>query len=131
MQLYGYYRSSTSYRLRIALELKQLAFENEPVNLLKAEQKGEAYTSRNPFGTVPMLEADGRDRVQAEKSAAASEADQLRLAAQAVRDEMEDMKRRQAEAMQAAERQRREDVAELEQTIAALRAQLEREGAHA
>ncbi|MHA7819534.1 MAG: maleylacetoacetate isomerase [Erythrobacter sp.] len=64
MRLHGYYRSSTSYRLRIALELKGLAYENCPVNLLKMEQKGDAYTSRNPFGTVPMLEADGRDRAQ-------------------------------------------------------------------
>ncbi|MGB3472324.1 MAG: maleylacetoacetate isomerase [Erythrobacter sp.] len=64
MKLYGYYRSSTSYRLRIALELKGLEFENIPVNLLSAEQKDEAFTSRNPFGSVPMLEADGRDRAQ-------------------------------------------------------------------
>ena len=64
MKLHGYYRSSTSYRLRIALELKGIAYENCPVNLLKSEQKGEAYTSRNPFGSVPMLEADGRDRAQ-------------------------------------------------------------------
>lgn len=64
MKLYGYYRSSTSYRLRIALELKGLAYENVPVNLLTAEQRGNAYTSRNPFGSVPMLEADGRDRAQ-------------------------------------------------------------------
>ncbi|MEL6877537.1 MAG: maleylacetoacetate isomerase [Pseudomonadota bacterium] len=64
MKLYGYYRSSTSYRLRIALELKGLDYENVPVNLLESEQKGEAFTSRNPFGSVPMLEADGRDRAQ-------------------------------------------------------------------
>lgn len=64
MKLYGYYRSSTSYRLRIALELKQLPYENVFVNLLETEQKGEAYTSRNPFGSVPMLEAGGKDRVQ-------------------------------------------------------------------
>ena len=64
MRLHGYYRSSTSYRLRIALELKGLAYENVPVNLLKAEQKGDAYTARNPFGSVPMLEADGRERAQ-------------------------------------------------------------------
>ncbi len=64
MKLYGYFRSSTSYRLRIALELKGLAFENIPVNLLKTEQKDEAFTSRNPFGSVPMLEANGRDRAQ-------------------------------------------------------------------
>lgn len=64
MKLYGYFRSSTSYRLRIALELKGLDYENIPVNLLKSEQKGKAYTSRNPFGSVPMLEANGRDRAQ-------------------------------------------------------------------
>lgn len=64
MKLYGYYRSSTSYRLRIALELKGLAYEYVPVNLLKSEQKADTFTSRNPFGSVPMLEADGRDRAQ-------------------------------------------------------------------
>ncbi|MGE5953297.1 MAG: maleylacetoacetate isomerase [Qipengyuania vulgaris] len=64
MRLHGYYRSSTSYRLRIALELKGLEYEYVPVNLLKAEQKGEAFTSRNPFGSVPLLEAGGKDRVQ-------------------------------------------------------------------
>jgi len=64
MKLHGYYRSSTSYRLRIALELKGLDYENVPVNLLEAAQKSAAFTSRNPFGSVPMLEADGRDRAQ-------------------------------------------------------------------
>ncbi|UOR16767.1 maleylacetoacetate isomerase [Qipengyuania aquimaris] len=64
MRLHGYYRSSTSYRLRIALELKGLEYEYVPVNLLKSEQKGEAFTSRNPFGSVPLLEVDGKDRVQ-------------------------------------------------------------------
>lgn len=64
MKLFGYYRSSTSYRLRIALNLKRLDYEYVPVNLLTSEQKGEAYTSRNPFGSVPLLEADGRERAQ-------------------------------------------------------------------
>ena len=64
MRLWGYFRSSTSYRLRIALELKGLSYETVPVNLLKAEQKGDAFASRNPFASVPMLEADGRDRAQ-------------------------------------------------------------------
>ncbi len=64
MKLYGYYRSSTSYRLRIALELKGLDHENVPVNLLESEQKSTEFTARNPFGSVPMLEADGRDRAQ-------------------------------------------------------------------
>lgn len=64
MKLYGYFRSSTSYRLRIALGLKGLAFENVPVNLVTAENKDAGFTSRNPFGSLPMLEADGRDRAQ-------------------------------------------------------------------
>lgn len=64
MRLFGYYRSSTTYRLRIALELKGLDYEYIPVNLLTSEQKGKAFTGRNPFGSVPMLEADGRDRAQ-------------------------------------------------------------------
>lgn len=64
MKLYGYYRSSTTYRLRIALELKGIDYEYVPVNLLSSEQKGEAFTGRNPFGSVPLLVADGRDRAQ-------------------------------------------------------------------
>ncbi|MXP46047.1 maleylacetoacetate isomerase [Altererythrobacter luteolus] len=64
MKLFGYYRSSTSFRLRIALQLKGLEYENVPVNLLKSEQKGDAFSSRNPFASVPMLEAGGRDRAQ-------------------------------------------------------------------
>ena len=64
MKLHAYFRSSTSYRLRIALNLKGLDYEIEPVNLLKSEQRGEAYRARNPFAGVPMLEADGRDRAQ-------------------------------------------------------------------
>ena len=71
MKLYGYYRSSTSYRLRCALELKGLAYENVPVNLLKTEQKSEAFTSRNAFGSVPMLETEtGGARVDRAQSMA-------------------------------------------------------------
>ena len=64
MQLFGYFRSSTSYRLRIALNLKGLAYDYVPVNLVKAEQKGADYAGRNPFGSVPLLVAAGRDRAQ-------------------------------------------------------------------
>lgn len=64
MKLFGYFRSSTSYRLRIALNLKGLAFENVPVNLVTAENKNAGFVGRNPFGSLPMLEADGRDRAQ-------------------------------------------------------------------
>lgn len=64
MKLFGYFRSSTSYRLRIALNLKGLDYEYIPVSLLKAEQKAADYTARDPFASVPLLEADGRDRAQ-------------------------------------------------------------------
>lgn len=64
MKLFAYFRSSTSYRLRIALELKGLDYEVVPVDLRTSEQSGDAFTSRNPFASVPMLEADGRDRAQ-------------------------------------------------------------------
>jgi len=64
MKLYGYWRSSTSYRLRVALELKGLAYEQDPVNLLQSAQRADSFTARNPFAGVPMLEADGRDRAQ-------------------------------------------------------------------
>ena len=71
MKLYGYYRSSTSYRLRCALELKGLEYDNCGVNLLTSEQKDEAFTSRNPFGSVPMLETDhGGARVDRAQSMA-------------------------------------------------------------
>ncbi|TMM50424.1 maleylacetoacetate isomerase [Qipengyuania marisflavi] len=64
MKLHGYFRSSTTYRMRIALNLKGLDYEVVPVNLLHSEQKDAAFTSRNAFGSVPMLEAGGRDRAQ-------------------------------------------------------------------
>jgi maleylacetoacetate isomerase len=64
MKLYGYWRSSTSYRLRCALELKGLKYDQNPVSLIEARHKDESFTSRNPFAGVPMLEADGRDRAQ-------------------------------------------------------------------
>ena len=64
MKLHAYFRSSTSYRLRIALNLKGLDYDIVPVNLLKSEQQSDDYRTRNPFAGVPLLEADGRDRAQ-------------------------------------------------------------------
>jgi maleylacetoacetate isomerase len=57
--LYDYHRSSAAYRVRIALNLKGLAYERVTVNLLEGEQKGDDYRARNPQGLVPMLEVDG------------------------------------------------------------------------
>jgi len=64
MKLHAFYRSSTSYRLRIALNLKGLDYEVVPVNLRTSEQRADSFRARNPFAGVPMLEADGRDRAQ-------------------------------------------------------------------
>jgi maleylacetoacetate isomerase len=58
--LYDYWRSSASYRVRIALNMKGAAYERVPINLLEHEQAGEAYRARNPQGLVPMLEAGGQ-----------------------------------------------------------------------
>ncbi len=59
MILYDYCRSSAAYRVRIALNLKGLAYSQLPVNLLKNEQQGEAHLARNPQGLVPAFEDQG------------------------------------------------------------------------
>lgn len=57
MQLYGYFRSSASYRVRIALNLKGIAYEQVPVHLVKhgGEQFSEQYKSINPESLIPAL----------------------------------------------------------------------------
>jgi maleylacetoacetate isomerase len=62
--LYDYYRSSACYRVRIALNLKGVQYEQRPVNLLTSEQKSEEYRTLNPQGLVPMLEIDGHRLTQ-------------------------------------------------------------------
>jgi maleylacetoacetate isomerase len=62
--LYEYWRSSASYRVRIALNLKQVDYESRPVNLLTSEQNSDAYRAINPQGFVPMLEIDGHRLTQ-------------------------------------------------------------------
>lgn len=61
MKLYSYFRSSASYRVRIALNLKGLPFETVPVHLLRngGEQLTAEYRRLNPDGLVPALEVDG------------------------------------------------------------------------
>ena len=58
--LYNYWRSSASYRVRLALHYKGLSFQYVPVNLLAAEQTQDAHKTRNPTGYVPAIEIDGR-----------------------------------------------------------------------
>jgi len=57
--LYDYWRSSAAYRVRIALNLKGVAYEPRPVSLIKGEQRGLQHLARNPQGLVPTLEVDG------------------------------------------------------------------------
>ncbi len=59
MKLYGYFRSSASYRVRIALALKGLDYELQPVHLRRNEQRAPEFLERNPQGLVPALEHDG------------------------------------------------------------------------
>jgi maleylpyruvate isomerase len=56
MKLHGYFRSSASYRVRIALNLKGLGAEHLPHHLRKGEQRDPAYLAINPQGLVPTLQ---------------------------------------------------------------------------
>ena len=64
MKLYDYYRSSSSYRVRIALQLKQLDYSIIAVNLTKDEQHAPSYQQQNPQGFVPTLVIDGQPLTQ-------------------------------------------------------------------
>jgi len=63
MKLYNYFRSSASFRVRIALELKGLTYDYLPVHLVKGEQKQAAYAEVSPSLLVPTLETDDGERL--------------------------------------------------------------------
>jgi maleylpyruvate isomerase len=58
MKLHGYFRSSASYRVRIALNLKGLSADQLAYHLRKGEQRDPAYLALNPQGLVPTLQDD-------------------------------------------------------------------------
>lgn len=62
LNLYSYFRSSASYRVRIALQLKALAYNTIPVHLLQdgGQQRSVRYLEVNPEGLVPALEEGGQ-----------------------------------------------------------------------
>ncbi|HXZ02201.1 MAG TPA: maleylacetoacetate isomerase [Stellaceae bacterium] len=58
MKLYGYFRSSAAFRVRIALNLKGLDYEQVSIHLRKNEQRQASYLALQPQGLVPALEED-------------------------------------------------------------------------
>jgi maleylacetoacetate isomerase len=58
MKLYNYFRSSAAYRVRIALNLKGIAWEHVGVHLVKREQRSPEYLAMNPAGLIPSLVTD-------------------------------------------------------------------------
>lgn len=62
MQLYDYYRSTACYRVRIALRLKNIAYDAIPIHLINngGEQHSFEYLAINPQGLVPTLNDDGQ-----------------------------------------------------------------------
>ncbi|MBO9713017.1 maleylacetoacetate isomerase [Sphingomonas sp.] len=60
MILHDYFRSSAGYRVRIALNLKGVAYERREVLLLERQQNAPEHLARNPQGLVPALEVEGR-----------------------------------------------------------------------
>ena len=57
-QLYTFFRSSTSYRMRIALAHKRLAYEPNYISLPKMQHREAGYRDLNPQGLVPLLVED-------------------------------------------------------------------------
>lgn len=57
--LHDYFRSSASYRVRIALNLKGVDYRAMPTSLLAGDQRSESFLALNPQGLVPALEVDG------------------------------------------------------------------------
>ncbi|AUH34578.1 maleylacetoacetate isomerase [Paracoccus tegillarcae] len=57
--LYDYWRSSASYRVRIALGLAGLDWQSIPVDLVEGAQRSPEHLARNPQGLVPVIEIDG------------------------------------------------------------------------
>jgi maleylacetoacetate isomerase len=64
MKLFGFFRSSAAFRVRIALNLKGLAHEDAFIHLRRGDQRGTDYLAVNPQGLVPALETDGHTLIQ-------------------------------------------------------------------
>src|SRR6202011_6247861 len=64
MKLYGYFRSSAAFRVRIALNLKKLDYESAAIHLRRNDQTKPDSLAVNPQGLVPSLDDGGRTLIQ-------------------------------------------------------------------
>ena len=64
MRLYGYSRSSAAFRVRIALNLKGLSYDNASIHLRRGDQRQPPFLGVNPQGLVPALETEGQTLIQ-------------------------------------------------------------------
>jgi len=64
IKLYGFFRSSAAFRVRIALNLKKLDYETAAIHLRRNDQSKSDYLAVNPQGLVPTLEDGGRRLIQ-------------------------------------------------------------------
>lgn len=62
--LHDYFRSSASFRVRIAMNLKELSYDRVEISLIAGEQRSDAYLEQNAQGFVPMLVVDGEPIIQ-------------------------------------------------------------------
>ena len=64
MKLFGYFRSSAAFRVRIALNLKGLSYEPQMINLSSGEHLSDKFLAINPQGRVPVLQIDKEEFFQ-------------------------------------------------------------------
>ncbi len=64
MDIYGFWRSQATFRLRVAMNLKGIAYHEIPIDLDAGEQNDDAFRKVNPLGSVPALMVDGMPLTQ-------------------------------------------------------------------
>ena len=78
LRLYSYYRSSTSYRVRIALNLKNLEYDISPINLLKNEHESEIMAIKSEHKTE-IDKITNKHKIEIDKIANEQESELIRI----------------------------------------------------